>query len=84
MNYPTAVWVEGTVVSAEIPDLPGVITEADSFEALEQAVIEAATAWMECERRDGRAIPLPTSIENHVSAECYRDCTWILVDIDNT
>lgn len=77
-----AVWVENGSYSAEVPDLPGVITEADSIEELETMVQDAASGWMECELDDGRAIPPPTSIENYLSDEDYQDCTWMLVDID--
>ena len=82
MRYPVAVWVENGSYSAEVPDLPGVITEADSIEELETMVQDAASGWMECELDDGRAIPPPTSIENYLSDEDYQDCTWMLVDID--
>ena len=58
MRYPVAVWVENGSYSAEVPDLPGVITEADSIEELETMVQDAASGWMECELDDGRAIPL--------------------------
>ena len=59
MRYPVAVWVENGAYSAEVPDLPGVITEADSIEELETMVQDAASGWMECELDDGRAIPSP-------------------------
>ncbi len=71
MRYPVAVWVENGAYSAEVPDLPGVITEADSIEELETMVQDAASGWMECELDDGRAIPSPTCIENYLSDEDY-------------
>ena len=43
MRYPVAVWVENGSYSAEVPDLPGVITEADSIEELETMVQDAAS-----------------------------------------
>ena len=36
MRYPVAVWNTNGVYSAEVPDLPGAITEADSIEELER------------------------------------------------
>ena len=84
MRYPVAVWVENGIYSAEVPDLPGVITEADSLEELEKMVVEAASGWMECELDDGRAIPEPSKIENHMTNENYQDCMWMLVDVDMT
>lgn len=82
MRYPVAVWYENGGFSAEIPDLPGVITEADSIEELEHMVVDAASGWMECELDDGREIPPPTSIEHYLGSDIYKDCTWMLVDID--
>ena len=38
MRYPVAVWNTNGVYSAEVPDLPGAITEADSIEELERSV----------------------------------------------
>lgn len=82
MRYPVAVWVENGRYSAEVPDLPGVITEADSIEELETLVQDAASGWVRCELDDGRAIPQPRTIASWLSDEDYRDCTWMLVDID--
>lgn len=82
MKYPVAVWVDSGVYSAEVPDLPGVVTEADSIEELEAMVRDAASGWMECELDDGRAIPLPSDIENHLQNKDHQDCAWMLVDID--
>lgn len=82
MRYPVAVWVENNTFSASVPDLPGVITEADTLAELEQMVVDAALGWMECELDDGRAIPSPSSIEKLFSDPEYAGCTWMLVDID--
>ena len=43
MRYPVAVWNTNGVYSAEVPDLPGAITEADSIEELERSVIKCVT-----------------------------------------
>ena len=82
MRYPVAVWVENGIYSAEVPDLPGVITEADSLEELESMVQEAASGWMECELDDDHPIPPPTNIEKYLSNDDYQNCTWMLVNID--
>lgn len=81
MKYPVAVWMENGVYSAEVPDLPGVITEADSLEELEKMVADAASGWLKCELDDGRSIPSPTSIEHYIENQVYEDCIWMLVDI---
>ena len=82
MKYPVAVWNTDGVYTAEVPDLPGVITEADSIAELESAVKEAATGWMECEIDAGNDIPLPTSVENHMNNADYKDCLWLLTDFN--
>ena len=82
MRYPVAVWSEDGGYSAEVPDLPGVITEADNIEELEDFVVEAASGWMEAELDDGRAIPEPSTLEKLFNNEDYKGCTWLLVDID--
>lgn len=80
MKYPVAVWNTNGVYSAEVPDLPGVITEADSIEELERSVKEASALWMECVLDKNKSIPAPTSIENHTNKSEYQDCLWLLVD----
>lgn len=80
MKYPVAVWNSDGVYSAEVPDLPGVITEADSVLEVEAAVKESAAGWMECELDAGRGIPSPTSVEKYMNKPEYKGCTWILCD----
>ena len=82
VQYPAAVWIENGIYSAVLPDLPGVITEADSLEALKLSIREAASGWMACELDDGRAIPKPGRIEDHASEADLQGCTWALVYID--
>ncbi len=43
-KYPVTVWNTDGVYIAEVPDLSGVITEADSIGTLETFVKEAATS----------------------------------------
>ena len=82
MRYPVAIWAGNGAYSAEVPDLPGVITEADSISELEDMVKEAAYGWMEAELDDSRSIPDPTSVEHFSSDDVYKDCMWMLVDLD--
>ncbi len=81
MKYPVAVWEEEGVYSATVPDLPGVITEADSWEALDEEVKEAIAGWMECELDSDRAIPMPRPIRAW-QVPPYDDCAWLIVDVD--
>lgn len=82
VRYPAAVWVENGIHSAVVPDLPGVITEADSLEALKLSIRDAASGWMACELDEGRTIPKPRGIEAHAAEAALEGCTWLLVDID--
>ena len=58
MRYPVAVWNTNGVYSAEVPDLPGAITEADSIEELERSVKEASALWMECVLDENKSIKI--------------------------
>ncbi len=69
MKYPVAVTIENGVYSAEVPDLPGVITEADSIEELKISIKEAALGWIESEMMSGREISEPSLIESFSSNE---------------
>lgn len=82
MKYPVAIWATNGVYTAEVPDLPGVVTEADSIAALETAVKEAAAGWLEATLDSGRPIPEPHPAEHHRSNPDYKDCCWMLIDID--
>lgn len=82
MKYPVIVREENGVYSATVPDLPGVITEVDSLDELEGAVVEAALGWMEAELDAGRDIPLPSDITSLKTDDEYRDYSWFFFDID--
>lgn len=43
MKYPVAVWITDSLYSAEVPNLPGVITEADSIAEQELSIKEAVS-----------------------------------------
>lgn len=81
MQYPVAVWNTNGTYTAEIPDLPGVVTETDNFDALEDAVKEAAAGWIKANLVSGRSIPAPSPVEHYQSTPNYCDCHWIQVDI---
>lgn len=83
MKYPVAVWITDNVYSAEVPDLPGVITEADSIAELELSIKDAVSGWVECESEENKQIPLPTSIENYLNNPDYSNCLWLLVDLSD-
>ena len=80
MEYPVALWATDGVYTAEVPDLPGVVTQADSIAALETAVKEAATDWMKAKMDEGHPIPDPRPAEHCMSNPDYRDCLWRLID----
>lgn len=82
MKYPVIVEVENGVYSATVPDLPGVITEVDSLDELEGAVVEAALGWMEAELDAGRAIPLPSASPSLKFNDEYGDFSLFFFDID--
>lgn len=82
MQYPVAIWEENGVFTAEIPSLPGVITEADTLSQVEKSVKEAAAGWMEAELDAGRFIPEARAISDFRQDSAYKDCFWMLVDID--
>ena len=81
MQYPVAVWNTNCTYTAEIPNLPGVVTETDNFDALEDAVKEAAAGWIKANLVSGRSIPAPGPVKHYQSTPNYCDCHWIQVDI---
>ena len=83
MKYPVAVWIANNVYSAEVPDLPGVITEADSIAELERSIKEAVSGWIECVSEENKPIPFPFSIENYLNNPDYSNCLCLLVDLSD-
>ena len=82
MQYPVAVWNTNGVYSASIPDLPGVITEADSEADLACSLKEASQGWIEAELDLGRAIPEPRPVAAHESDPTFEGCCWTMFDIN--
>jgi antitoxin HicB len=53
---------EGTTAYiAHVLELPGCITQADSFEELEPMIQDAMRAWIETALEDGQPVPEPNS-----------------------
>jgi len=50
---------------AKVVELPGCMTQADSFEELSVMVREAMSLWIETAMEDGETIPLPKSTEDY-------------------
>jgi antitoxin HicB len=50
---------------ARVVELPGCMTQADTFEELSAMIEDAMTAWIESALEDGESIPLPRSVEEY-------------------
>jgi len=50
---------------ARVVELPGCMTQADTFAELSEMIKEAMTAWIETALADGETIPLPRSLEDY-------------------
>jgi antitoxin HicB len=50
---------------ARVVELPGCMTQADTFAELSDMIREAMVAWIETAVEDGETIPLPRSIEDY-------------------
>ena len=61
MKYVALIGKTGNGYSAHLPDLPGCIAAADTFEETSQLIREAAVFHLEGMVGDGEAIPEPTS-----------------------
>lgn len=48
---------------ARVIELPGCMTQADTFAELSEMIKEAMTVWIETALEDGEPIPLPRSVE---------------------
>ena len=49
---------------AKVKELPGCITQADSFEELEEMIYDAMRSWIEVALEDGIPVPEPRGEEN--------------------
>lgn len=50
---------------ARVTELPGCITQADTFEELEEMIYEAMEAWIQVTLEDGDTVPEPRPIESY-------------------
>ncbi len=50
---------------ARVVELPGCMTQADSFEELSDMINDAMRAWIESALEDGESVPIPRSIEDY-------------------
>ena len=50
---------------ARVVELPGCMTQADTFEELSGMIEDAMRAWIESALEDGEQIPLPRSIDDY-------------------
>jgi antitoxin HicB len=50
---------------ARVVELPGCMTQADSFSELSTMIREAMAVWIETALEDGEAIPMPRTVEDY-------------------
>lgn len=50
---------------ARVVELPGCMTQADTFAELSDMIREAMAVWIETALADGETIPLPRSVEDY-------------------
>ena len=48
---------------AEVPDLPGCMSDGETPQQALDSVMDAIACWIEAAEEDGRPVPAPTSIE---------------------
>jgi antitoxin HicB len=62
LPYPVRIYPEpdGSGYTAEVPDLPGCLTFADTLEALWPMIEDAKAGWLELALEDGDPIPEPS------------------------
>ncbi|NUQ36365.1 MAG: type II toxin-antitoxin system HicB family antitoxin [Caldilineales bacterium] len=50
---------------ASVAELPGCLTQADTFEELEEMVRDAMRGWIETALEDGQPVPIPRPIADY-------------------
>ncbi len=50
---------------ANVAELPGCLTQADSFEELEVMIVDAMRAWIETAIEDGQPVPAPRPLKDY-------------------
>lgn len=69
MKYAIVIEKAATNYSAFVPDLPGCITTGRTVEEVKRNMREAIELHLDGMRRDGEAIPVPSSTVDYVEAE---------------
>lgn len=69
MKYVAIIGKTGTVYAADLPDLPGCIAAADTFEETWQLIQEAANYHVELMAEHGDTIPEPLNVAVEVEVQ---------------
>lgn len=61
---------------ARVVELPGCMTQADTFAELSEMIRDAMTGWLETALEDGETIPLPRTVEDYSGrVELQKTCS---------
>lgn len=65
MRYPIAIepGTETAAFGVVVPDLPGCFSAGDTLDEALKGAEEAAAAWIDATLDEGRAVPMPSSLE---------------------
>ncbi len=65
MRYPIAIepGTETAAFGVVVPDLPGCFSAGDTLDEALTGAEEAAAAWIDATLDEGRAVPMPSSLE---------------------
>ena len=65
LPYTIEIIRDGGGYFAKVVELPGCMTQADTFTEIAEMINDAMTLWIESALEDGETIPLPKSIEDY-------------------
>jgi predicted RNase H-like HicB family nuclease len=84
MFYPACIeWSDThSLVNIHIPDIPGAIAAASTFENALLAAQEIAQLMLQTNHSLGLSVPPPTSIHAHRARPEYAGMSWSMLDID--
>ena len=84
MRYPVAIEIgdEDTAYGVVVPDLPGCFSAGDTLDEAMTSAEEAAIAWIEATMDDGRAVPVPSSLEAVRANPEYAGWSFGVVNVD--
>jgi antitoxin HicB len=54
---------EGGGWLAEVPELPGCMSDGETPQQAVESVMDAITCWIEAAEEDGRPVPAPANVE---------------------